>query len=109
MHDAIDIAHLEFAALKGCDSLYKMALWDVSQNVDRFKADLGIAPCLTPSGQDFASNRQHTLNGSQLLILQGMPLDRLLFANETEGPTKLSWQCYVNYSDRRLSNLCSYR
>lgn len=84
MHDAIDIAHLEFAALKGCDSLYKMALWDVSQNVDRFKADLGIAPCLTPSGLDFASNRQHALNGSQLLILQGMPLDRLLFANETQ-------------------------
>ncbi|KAG9186178.1 hypothetical protein G6011_02734 [Alternaria panax] len=83
VHDAIDIAHLE-AAAKGYDSLYKMALWDVSQNVDRFKADLGIAPCITPGGQDFASNRQYALNGSQLLILQGMPLDRLLFANETQ-------------------------
>jgi hypothetical protein len=83
VHDAIDIAHLE-AAQRGHDSLYKMALWDVSQNVDRFKVVFGIAPCLTPSGQDFASNRQHTLNGSQLLLLQGMPLDRLLLANETQ-------------------------
>ena len=81
--DAIDIAHLE-ASQKGYDSLYKMALWDVSQNVDRFKADVGIAPCLTPSGQDFASNRQFALNGSQLLLLQGMPLGRLLFANESQ-------------------------
>ncbi|CAN9474729.1 unnamed protein product [Alternaria alternata] len=82
VHDAIDIAHLE-AAAKGYDSLYKMALWDVSQNVDRFKADLGIAPCITLGGQDFVSNRQHALNGSQLSMLQEMPLDRLLFANET--------------------------
>ncbi|CAN9451106.1 unnamed protein product [Alternaria alternata] len=82
VHDAIDIAHLE-AAAKGYDSLYKMALWDVSQNVDRFKADLGIAPWITLGGQDFVSNRQHALNGSQLLMLQEMPLDRLLFANET--------------------------
>ncbi|CAA9957087.1 DNA repair protein rad8 [Pyrenophora teres f. maculata] len=81
--DAIDIAHLE-ASQKGYDSLYKMALWDVSQNADRFKAQLGIAPCVTPNGRDFASNRQYSLNGSQLLILQGMPLSRLLFANETE-------------------------
>ncbi|KAI0578561.1 DNA repair protein rad8 [Pyrenophora tritici-repentis] len=81
--DAIDIAHLE-ASQKGCDSLYKMALWDVSQNVDRFKKHSGIAPCVTPTGRDFSSNRQTALNGSQLLVLQGMPMSRLLFANETE-------------------------
>ncbi|KAL6167555.1 hypothetical protein ACJQWK_06975 [Exserohilum turcicum] len=83
VHDAIDIAHLENAQ-KGYDSLYKMSLWDVSQNVDRFRAELGIAPCLTPSGQDFASNRQRTLNGSELLVLQGMPLSNLILANETQ-------------------------
>ena len=81
--DAIDIAHLQVAK-DGSDSLYKMGIWDVSQNVDRFKAELGIVPCITPCGSDFASNRQQPLSGSQLLTLQGMPLDRLLFANETQ-------------------------
>lgn len=81
--DAIDVAHLQ-RALQGSDSLYKMAVWDVSQNVDRFKADLGILPCITPSRSDFASNRQQALSGSQLLLLQGMPLDQMLFANETQ-------------------------
>ncbi|KAF2853893.1 hypothetical protein T440DRAFT_515377 [Plenodomus tracheiphilus IPT5] len=81
--DAIDVAHLQ-RATQGFDSLYKMAVWDVSQNVDRFKTDLGIVPCITPGGSDFVSNRQQALSGSQLLLLQGMPLDRLLFANETQ-------------------------
>ncbi|CBY02282.1 hypothetical protein LEMA_P010690.1 [Plenodomus lingam JN3] len=81
--DAIDVAHLQFAR-KCQDSLYKMAIWDVSQNVERFKADLGIVSCITPGGSDFASNRQQALSGSQLLVLQGIPLDRLQFANETQ-------------------------
>ncbi|KAF1942479.1 hypothetical protein EJ02DRAFT_511619 [Clathrospora elynae] len=81
--DAIDVAHLQ-RAHRGYDSLFKMSLWDVSQNVDRFKADVGIAPCITPGGMVFASNRQQALNGSQLLLLQGMPFDRLHFANETQ-------------------------
>jgi hypothetical protein len=77
------VAHLE-AAQKSYDSLYKMALWDVSQNADRFRTELGIAPCIMPGGQDFATNRQHALNGSQVLLLQGMPLSRLLIVNETQ-------------------------
>lgn len=36
VYDAIDLAHLQ-AALKGYDSMYKMGILDVSQNVDRFK------------------------------------------------------------------------
>ncbi|KAJ4375110.1 hypothetical protein N0V83_002194 [Neocucurbitaria cava] len=83
VYDAIEVAHLQ-AAKKGYDSLYKMAVWDVSQNVDRFKADQGIVPCITPDGCDFATNRHQALNGKQLLVLQGMPLDKLLFARETQ-------------------------
>ncbi|KAF2819824.1 hypothetical protein CC86DRAFT_334939 [Ophiobolus disseminans] len=82
VYDAIDVAHLQ-AAQKGHDSLYKMTVWDVSQNVDRFKAEIGILPCITPGGCDFASNRQQALNGRQLLLLQGMPMNKLLFGRES--------------------------
>jgi hypothetical protein len=61
-----------------------MAVLDVSQNVDRFKTALGILPCITPGGCDFATNRQEALSGKQLLLLQGMPMDKLLFGTETQ-------------------------
>jgi SNF2 family DNA or RNA helicase len=83
VYDAIDVAHLQ-AAQKGYDSLYKMAVLDVSQNVDRFKTALGILPCITPGGCDFATNRQEALSGKQLLLLQGMPMNKLLFGTETQ-------------------------
>jgi site-specific DNA-cytosine methylase len=83
VYDAIDIAHLQ-AAKAGEDSLSKMVIWDVSQNVDRFKTSKGIAPCITPSGCDFVTNKQAALSGSQLLLLQGMPYEKLLFARETQ-------------------------
>jgi hypothetical protein len=69
------------------DSTYKMAAWDVSQNVDRWHIDLanlGILPCITPGGSVFASNRHQAHNGSQLLLLQGMPLNKLHFGKETQ-------------------------
>ncbi|KAH7410248.1 hypothetical protein DE146DRAFT_733042 [Phaeosphaeria sp. MPI-PUGE-AT-0046c] len=83
VYDAIDVAHLQ-AAQKGYDSLYKMAVLDVSQNVDRFKTALGLLPCITPGGCDFATNRQEALSGKQLLLLQGMPMHKLLFGSETQ-------------------------
>jgi hypothetical protein len=83
VYDAIDVAHLQ-AAQEGHDSMYKMKIWDVSQNVDRFKTGLGIVPCITPGGCHFASNRQDALTGSQTLVLQGMPLDKLHFAGESQ-------------------------
>lgn len=104
VYDCIDVAHLQ-GVQKGFDSLHKMAIWDVSQNVvsqpqgriaehlltyspqDRFmanKANFGIVSCITPKGCNFVSNKQTALTGSQLLLLQGMPYDKLLFANETQ-------------------------
>lgn len=83
VYDAIDVAYLQ-AASKGYDSLYKMAVLDVSQNVDRFKPALGLLPCITPGGCGFVTNRQVALSGKQLLLLQGMPMDKLLFGAETQ-------------------------
>ncbi|KAJ4992203.1 hypothetical protein SVAN01_02222 [Stagonosporopsis vannaccii] len=83
VYDAIDVAHLQ-SAQEGYDSMYKMKIWDVSQNVDRFKTGMGLMPCITPGGCDFASNRQDALSGIQALVLQGMPLDKLHFAGETQ-------------------------
>ncbi|KAF1916136.1 hypothetical protein BDU57DRAFT_547894 [Ampelomyces quisqualis] len=83
VYDAIDVAHLQ-AAQMGFDSMYKMRVLDVSQNVDRFKTALGILPCITPGGCDFATNRQEALSGKQLLLLQGMPMNKLLFGTETQ-------------------------
>ncbi|KAF2711651.1 hypothetical protein K504DRAFT_375054 [Pleomassaria siparia CBS 279.74] len=82
VYDCFDIAHLQ-GALAGHDSLHKMAVWDVSQNADRFRAKLGLVPAITPSGCDFISNQQTALTGPQLLVLQGMPFDKLLLGNET--------------------------
>jgi site-specific DNA-cytosine methylase len=81
--ECIEIANLQ-CALKGYDSLYKMLVWDVSQSVDRYKALPGIVSCITPNGTNFISNRHNILTGSQALLLQGMPAEKLVFANETQ-------------------------
>ena len=83
IHDYIDIAHLQLAQ-GGCDSLYKSLVWDVSQNVDRAKSGQGLVSAITPNGIDFVSNRQTTLPGSELLVLQGIPTRRLHIGNESE-------------------------
>ena len=45
VYDAIDVAHL-LAAQDGFDSMSKMQIWDVSQNVDRFKTGMATAAAL---------------------------------------------------------------
>lgn len=80
--EACDIAGLQ-AAKEGSDALYKSVIWDVSQNVDRFKTTAGLMPCITPTGMPFISNQQRPLTGRQLLRLQGMPVETLVLGKET--------------------------
>jgi hypothetical protein len=56
----------------------------VSQSIDYYGAPLGIVGCITPNGCDFVTNEQTVLTGGQMLRLQGMPNDKLLFARETQ-------------------------
>ncbi|CAI6335508.1 unnamed protein product [Periconia digitata] len=81
--DCIEIQSLR-SAKTGYDARYSMEIWDVSQNVDRFKSTQGIVPCITPNGIPFATHIQDVLNGRQLLLLQGMPEGKLLFGSETQ-------------------------
>ncbi|KAG9960422.1 hypothetical protein KCU61_g6526, partial [Aureobasidium melanogenum] len=70
----------------GYDAQYKTRIWDVSQNIDRFtdSAPFGIAPCLTPSGNFYITDRGGPLTFTESLMLQGLPLDRISFTTETE-------------------------
>lgn len=72
--------------LPGYDAQYKTRIWDVSQNIDRFTdgAPFGIAPCLTPSGNFYITDRGGPLTFTESLMLQGLPLDRISFTTETE-------------------------
>ncbi|KAI4715878.1 hypothetical protein E4T48_07929 [Aureobasidium sp. EXF-10727] len=74
------------APLPGYDAQYKTRIWDVSQNIDRFTdgAPFGIAPCLTPSGNFYLTERGAPLTYTESLMLQGLPLDRISFTTETE-------------------------
>ncbi|KAF1977758.1 hypothetical protein BU23DRAFT_526261 [Bimuria novae-zelandiae CBS 107.79] len=81
--EAIEVAHLSAAAQEDVDSTFKMKIWDVSQNVDRFHDNEGLMPCITPKGQLFSTYRQRPLSGIELLALQGLPLDKILLGRES--------------------------
>jgi site-specific DNA-cytosine methylase len=81
--ECIDVAHLQ-RILSGYDTRYKMEVWDVSQSIDYYGAPLGIVGCITPSGCDFITDQQTVLTGGQMLRLQGMPNDKLLFGRESQ-------------------------
>ncbi|KAI5209980.1 hypothetical protein E4T39_00528 [Aureobasidium subglaciale] len=68
------------------DVQYKTRIWDVSQNIDRFvdTVPFGIAPCLTPSGNFYVTDRGGPLANVETLILQGLPLHMISFTTETE-------------------------
>lgn len=47
-------------------------------------AGLGVAGCLTPSGQPFSTLRGGPLTGLEALSLQGLPIDRLILSQESQ-------------------------
>ena len=84
IHDLTDINTLRLAT-DGVDPTYKAMVWNLSQNVDRDTLGrLGLCQCLTPTGVPFLSSRGGPLVGHELLMLQGIPADDLLFTKETE-------------------------
>ncbi|OCL14046.1 hypothetical protein AOQ84DRAFT_331743 [Glonium stellatum] len=69
------------------DSQFKMRIWDLSQNVD-YQQDtqpFGISPCLTPDGIPYMTDRGAKATGYDLLMLQGLPIEKMVFTTETDA------------------------
>ncbi|KAI1389965.1 uncharacterized protein F4822DRAFT_219409 [Hypoxylon trugodes] len=67
------------------DLKFKDVAFDLSQNIDRSAdAPFGMAGCLTPSGIPFITGQCRLISGYETLRLQGLPVDRLEFATETQ-------------------------
>ncbi|KAI2469441.1 hypothetical protein F4781DRAFT_431325 [Annulohypoxylon bovei var. microspora] len=92
--DCMDINFLR-ALLKGYpidkkfyvyDSRFKNRIYDLSQNIDRGVggSPFGITGCLTPSGIHYMSDQCRMVSGYETLALQGLPLNRIEFATETQ-------------------------
>ncbi|KAI0853261.1 hypothetical protein F5Y00DRAFT_271691 [Daldinia vernicosa] len=83
--DCIDINHLR-ALKKGYDSRFKNRIHDLSQNVDRthINTPFGITGCITPNGIHWVTDQCRILSGFEMLGLQGLPLNRLEFAAESQ-------------------------
>ncbi|CAG8396624.1 unnamed protein product [Penicillium salamii] len=70
------------------DMNFKERWIDLSQGVDRGNdsmKSIGIAGCLTPKGLPFVTTRGGPVSGTEALALQGLPLDRMIFARETQA------------------------
>lgn len=55
----------------------------MSQNADRFHNNIGLVSCITPKGQLFCTIRQRPPNGIELLVLQGLPSNKIHLASES--------------------------
>jgi site-specific DNA-cytosine methylase len=69
------------------DALHNGFFWDISQNVHMASlksATPGIAGCLTPGGWSFLPHLGRTLTGTEKLLFQGIPVDRLQLGQESE-------------------------
>ena len=86
VQDCLDMVALENAK-KADDIQYKFHVADVSQNIDRGlePSAPGVVGCITPSGCPFFSLRGAPITGLEALTLQGLPLERVLFAQEKDS------------------------
>ena len=69
------------------DALHNGFFWDISQNVHMASiktASPGVASCLTPGGWSYLPHLGRTLTGTEKLLFQGIPVDRLQLGQETE-------------------------
>ncbi|KAK3994651.1 hypothetical protein QBC44DRAFT_391387 [Cladorrhinum sp. PSN332] len=77
--------------------MHKTSVVDVSQNVDRsnpvqvksgraaLKGSLGVIGCITPSGCPFVTDLMRPITGTEVMALQGMPVDEMVLSSETQG------------------------
>ncbi|KAL8824594.1 MAG: hypothetical protein Q9191_004950 [Dirinaria sp. TL-2023a] len=84
--DSLDINVLRALRRYGMDWLYKSRIVDISQNIDRCldTHPFGVVGCLTSTGIHWLTTRGGPLLGREALILQGLPVDRLILSRETE-------------------------
>ena len=76
------------------DFQFKTMVLDISQNIDRsavvtmrdsLDAKFGLISCITPSGQPYITNMMRPVTGIEALMLQGMPVDSMTLASETQS------------------------
>ncbi|KAK4174421.1 hypothetical protein QBC36DRAFT_380208 [Triangularia setosa] len=76
---------------------HKTCVVDVSQNVDRctpfnrngdgitkLKQALGIIGCITPSGDPVVTDLMRPITGTEVMALQGMPVNEMVISSETQ-------------------------
>ncbi|KAK6528033.1 hypothetical protein TWF281_009290 [Arthrobotrys megalospora] len=87
--DLMDINYLRSAS-KGIDLVFVARVHNLSQNADRNTEGKGsgLTQCLTPTMIPYSTYRGGPLIGIELLSLQGLPTDELLFTRETEANLK---------------------
>ncbi|KAK4466470.1 DNA repair protein RAD5 [Cladorrhinum samala] len=99
----VDLLDISVAAGRaaGIHIDYKTFVVDVSQNVDRSnpvvvkvvndqrqvaaQGSLGITGCITPSGCPFVTNLMRPITGTEVMALQGMPVDEMVISSETQA------------------------
>ncbi|KAF7587545.1 hypothetical protein BBP40_007056 [Aspergillus hancockii] len=84
--DTLDINFLR-KLVAGYDMNHKERFLELSQGVDRDKDTraYGIVGCITPCGIPYTTTRGGPLCGLEALGLQGLPIDRLILARETQN------------------------